>query len=154
MRLIGAVLSVVLLACGSAPKAPPLLDLQGKTFKPQPGVARIYVYRLGKPWLGRYDSRIFVDRANSYVGAISKNLYLFADVPAGNHSVTAVTVLYDKGNPRNIAQNSLTLDTAEGEVYFVRVEVAGTWSTEPPQMRLISTAEGIHDVQECRLAQR
>jgi hypothetical protein len=36
MRLIGAVLSVVLLACGSAPKAPPLLDLQAKTFSHSP----------------------------------------------------------------------------------------------------------------------
>jgi hypothetical protein len=158
MRSGGAICCLVLLACGAVPKAPPLLDLQAKIFTPSSGAARIYVYRLVKSWFARYDSRIRIDPeppgSGLHMGAISKRLYVYADVAAGKHTVTAVTVLYDEGYPKDIASNRLTLDVVAGNIYFVRVELPGTWPVDPPEMRLISTAEGIAAVRDCQLAGR
>jgi hypothetical protein len=147
---------LLLLACGSLPKAPPELDVQAKTFEPQAGLARVYVYRLGKVWLGRYDSRIFIVRGDSseiykYVGVVSKKRYVFADLPPGKYSLGAITMLYEGGVFKDIARNALEIGAVEGGVYFVRVEVPNTWPVDPPDMQLVTAAEGMAAVRDCQL---
>jgi hypothetical protein len=150
-------LSLALVSCGSVPRAPLQLDAAAKSFKPPSGLARIYVYRLGSHWFGRYDSRIILDREpadyRGYLGDISKRLYVFADVPPGKHTVTAVTVHYDEGHPEDIAEGTLAIDVVADSIYFVRVEVPGTWPVDPPKIEVITNPIGMSAVRECWLAQ-
>jgi hypothetical protein len=156
-RFVAAILSAWLAAaCGSLQEAPLQFDLEAKMFTPPPGAARIYVYRLGKTRVLGVDSVIFIEpgSAGGYgqVGRIGSNVYRFIDVPPGRHTITALTLKPNGGSDSQLAANSLTVDAVEGSSHFVSVKVPAFWINHPPEMRLVSAAEGAAAVRSRKLA--
>jgi hypothetical protein len=131
------------------PKAAPELDAAAKRFEAAPGTARIFVYRLKSVFFGRYDSVIRIDGQD--VGAISKGLYVVADVIPGRHVVASTTLLVDGDGVSSCGVGDLAIDTSDAGVYFINVEIAG-WPVDPPRIRVVDKLEGVQAVQRSNLA--
>jgi hypothetical protein len=139
-------------ACASLPKAPPESDAAAKQFVSSPGSARVYVFRLKSVFFGRYDSAIKIDGQD--VGSISKELFTFADVAPGRHTVSAFTYLVDGDGVSSCGSGSLTVDMPDAGIYFVNVEVPVTWPVDPPKIAVVPAAAGTAAVLRCRLARK
>lgn len=152
--VLAAMLVIVLAACslghGRPPAAEPERDADQKRFVPSAGSARIYVYRQRSNFWGRYDNYVFVD--GQPVGAIGPGQYTSVDVGGGERVVLVETHLTWKGQERVIATAHLPMTANSGESYFVRIDVATFWPSDPPKLTVIEQAEGKNAIKRCRLA--
>ena len=88
----GAVCVVTILvatACVSVPTAPPELQAVALTFKPSPGMARIYVYRAGGAFGGASKFSVAID--SQIVGRTAAGTYLMVELAPGPHRVSSPT---------------------------------------------------------------
>ncbi len=109
----GAVLVVTLLvpaACVSVPTAPPELQAVALTFKPSPGMARIYVYRAGGAFGGASKLSVAID--SQIVGRTAAGTYLMVELAPGPHRVSS---------PTGENESAVSLDALADSVYFVKL---------------------------------
>src|SRR3989441_57952 len=88
----GAVCVVTILvaaACVSVPTAAPELQAVALTFKPSPGMARIYVYRAGGAFGGASKLSVAID--SQIVGRTAAGTYLMVELAPGPHRVSSPT---------------------------------------------------------------
>src|SRR5260370_42536847 len=107
----GVVLVVTLLgpgACVSVPTAPPELQAVALTFKPSPGMARIYVYRAGSGFGGASKLSVAID--SQIVGRPAAGTYLMVELAPGSHRVRS---------PTGENESPVTLDALAASMYFV-----------------------------------
>src|SRR5713101_7037797 len=71
---------LVAAGCVSVPTAPPELQAVALTFKPAPGMSRIYVYRAGSGFGGASKLSVAID--SQIVGRTAAGTYLILDLPA------------------------------------------------------------------------
>ena len=96
--------------CVSVPSAPPELQAVALTFKPAPGMARIYVYRAGGAFGGASKLSVAID--SQIVGRTAAGTYLMVELQPGHHRVSSAT-------PEN--ESAVALDAEADSVYFVKV---------------------------------
>ncbi len=133
--LRGAVLAAAGLAvagCVSVPTAPPELQAVALTFKPSPGMARIYVYRPGGAFGGASKLSVAID--SQIVGRTAAGTYLMVEVAPGAHRVSS---------PTNENEGAVALDAMADSIYFVKL-----W----PKMGFFSAHSGMErmDASEAR----
>ena len=88
----GVVLVTATLAaagCVSVPTAPPELQAVALTFKPSPGMARIYVYRAGSAFGGASKLSVAID--SETVGRTAAGTFLMVELAPGPHRVSSPT---------------------------------------------------------------
>ena len=107
----GAVFIVTILvatACVSVPTAPPELQAVALTFKPSPGMARIYVYRAGGAFGGASKLSVAID--SQIVGRTAAGTYLMVELAPGPHRVSS---------PTGENESAVSLDALADSIYFV-----------------------------------
>ena len=109
-RAILALAAVFAAGCASVPSAPPALQVAALTFKPSPGMARIYVYRSGGAFGAA--SRLSVAIDSQIVGRTAPGTYLMVELSPGRHRVSSAT-------PEN--ESAVVLDAQADSAYFVKV---------------------------------
>jgi Protein of unknown function (DUF2846) len=102
---------LVLSACTSTPQASPERDAEAKRFVSHPGTAALYVYRPDFSTHSLGDPALWID--NRLIGATLPGTYFRVDVRPGEHQVRT----------DGAGESRLTITTASGEVYFVRLTV-------------------------------
>ena len=101
---------LVATACVSVPTAPPELQAVALTFKPAPGMARIYVYRAGGAFGGASKLSVAID--SQIVGRTAAGTYLMVELTPGPHRVSS---------PTGENESAVTLDAVADSIYFVKV---------------------------------
>ncbi len=96
--------------CVSVPTAPPELQALALTFKPAPGMARIYVYRAGSAFGGASKLSVAID--SQIVGRTAAGTYLMVELTPGPHRVSS---------PTGENESAVTLDAVADSIYFVKV---------------------------------
>jgi hypothetical protein len=116
LRMLLTALTLLTVA-GCAPLPPTPQDMQAKRFEPVPGQAVIYIVRtpmdsreMGGLWL---DDRVQI--------ATFGGTYYRWEVPPGTHRISTSTVGHD----------SVTVNAAAGNIYFVEHTVRGTVRSGP-----------------------
>ena len=119
--LVAASLSVA--ACVSVPTAPPELQAVALTYKPSPGMARIYVYRAGSAFGGASKLSVAID--SQIVGRTAAGTYLMVELAPGAHRVSS---------PTGENESAVSIDAVADSNYFVKL-----W----PKMGLFSAHSGM-----------
>ncbi len=88
-RAILVVAGLATAGCVSVPTAPPELQAVALTFKPSPGMARIYVYRPGGAFGGASKLSVAID--SQIVGRTAAGTYMMVEVRPGPHRVSSPT---------------------------------------------------------------
>src|SRR5947208_11453220 len=88
-RAIVVAAGLAVAGCASVPTAAPELQAVALTFKPSPGMARIYVYRAGGAFGGASKLSVAID--SQIVGRTAAGTYLMVEVAPGPHRVSAPT---------------------------------------------------------------
>src|SRR6266480_3416604 len=101
---------LVAAACVSVPTAPPELQAVALTFKPSPGMARIYVYRAGGAFGGASKLSVAID--SQIVGRTAAGTYLMVEVAPGPHHVSS---------PTSENEGAVSLDAVADSIYFLNV---------------------------------
>ena len=138
MRALLALLfaMIALAGCASTPQASRERDAEAKRFLPRPDAAVIYVYRDDFPTIGGESSNDSVLYVNDrLIGATLPMIFFRFDVRAGEHLLRGVA--RDQGR--------LTLNTRDGELYFVSLQVVGGRSV----FRLVDAETGKRDILRC-----
>jgi len=135
-RLALLVAMIALAGCASTPQASRERDAEAKRFLSRPDAAVIYVYRNDFPTLGGESSNDSVLYVNDrLIGATLPMTFFRFDVRAGEHLLRGVA--RDQGR--------LTLNTRDGELYFVSLQVVGGRSV----FRLVDAETGMRDILRC-----
>ena len=135
-RLALLVAMIALAGCASTPQASRERDAEAKRFLPRPDAAVIYVYRDDFPTIGGESSNDSVLYVNDrLIGATLPMIFFRFDVRAGEHLLRGVA--RDQGR--------LTLNTRDGELYFVSLQVVGGRSV----FRLVDAETGMRDILRC-----
>jgi len=135
-RLALLVAMIALAGCASTPQASRERDAEAKRFLSRPDAAVIYVYRNDFPTLGGESSNDSVLYVNDrLIGATLPMIFFRFDVRAGEHLLRGVA--RDQGR--------LTLNTRDGELYFVSLQVVGGRSV----FRLVDAETGKRDILRC-----
>ncbi len=134
------ILLSVFSGCATVPLAPPELDASAKQFAVPAGLSRIYVYR--NEGIG-FAVRMEVLVDGKLIGTTQGHQYLYADVPAGKHTITSM------------AENTGTLDvvTETGRPTFVWQEVKMGLLYARCKLQQVDDATGRKGVLECKLTQ-
>ena len=105
-------LATILVAAGcvSVPTAPPELQAVALTFKPAPGMSRIYVYRAGSGFGGASKLSVAID--SQIVGRTAAGTYLMVELAPGLHRVSS---------PAGENESGVSLDAVADSVYFVKL---------------------------------
>ena len=138
MRALLALLfaMIALSGCASTPQASRERDAEAKRFLSRPDAAVIYVYRNDFPTLGGESSNDSVLYVNDrLIGATLPMTFFRFDVRAGEHLL--------RGVARDMGR--LTLNTRDGELYFVSLQVVGGRSV----FRLVDAETGKRDILRC-----
>src|SRR5262245_8475931 len=108
-----ATVALALSACTSTPQASPERDADAKLFASHPATAAVYVYRPDFTTSGATlgDPALWVD--NRLIGATLPRTYFRIDLRPGGHQVRT----------DGAGKDRITITTASGEVYFVRLTV-------------------------------
>lgn len=121
MRHLILLLSLLLVACASAPLAPPKQDQLGKQFiAPPDGLARVYVVRPGSMG-GKELVQVHLD--GRLKASLATKTYAAFDVEPGPHTIAAVA---------SAIHRVVDLDATAGETYFIRFTNNGRFEVEPP----------------------
>ena len=129
-RLALLVAMIALAGCASTPQASRERDAEAKRFLSRPDAAVIYVYRNDFPTLGGESSNDSVLYVNDrLIGATLPMTFFRFDVRAGEHLL--------RGVARDMGR--LTLNTRDGELYFVSLQVVGGRSV----FRLVDAETGM-----------
>ena len=91
------------------PDAPRALRLAAITFRPSPGISRIYAYL---PGFALKDAIAGVAVDGQLVGQLNGGSYLMVELPPGHHRITAITSHY---------ANSVALDVSPDSSAFVQL---------------------------------
>jgi len=135
-RLALLVAMIALAGCASTPQASRERDAEAKRFLSRPDAAVIYVYRNDFPTLGGESSNDSVLYVNDrLIGATLPMTFFRFDVRAGEHLL--------RGVARDMGR--LTLNTRDGELYFVSLQVVGGRSV----FRLVAAETGMRDILRC-----
>jgi len=135
-RLALLVAMIALAGCASTPQASRERDAEAKRFLSRPDAAVIYVYRNDFPTLGGESSNDSVLYVNDrLIGATLPMTFFRFDVRAGEHLL--------RGVARDMGR--LTLNTRDGELYFVSLQVVGGRSV----FRLVDAETGKRDILRC-----
>jgi len=135
-RLALLVAMIALAGCASTPQASRERDAEAKRFLSRPDAAVIYVYRDDFPTIGGESSNDSVLYVNDrLIGATLPMIFFRFDVRAGEHLLRGVA--RDQGR--------LTLNTRDGELYFVSLQVVGGRSV----FRLVDAETGMRDILRC-----
>jgi len=135
-RLALLVAMIALAGCASTPQASRERDAEAKRFLSRPDAAVIYVYRNDFPTLGGESSNDSVLYVNErLIGATLPMTFFRFDVRAGEHLL--------RGVARDMGR--LTLNTRDGELYFVSLQVVGGRSV----FRLVDAETGMRDILRC-----
>jgi len=135
-RLALLVAMIALAGCASTPQASRERDAEAKRFLSRPDAAVIYVYRNDFPTLGGESSNDSVLYVNDrLIGATLPMTFFRFDVRAGEHLL--------RGVARDMGR--LTLNTRDGELYFVSLQVVGGRSV----FRLVDAETGMRDILRC-----
>jgi hypothetical protein len=127
---------IALAGCASTPQASRERDAEAKRFLSRPDAALIYVYRDDFPTIGGEESNDSVLYVNDrLIGATLSRTFFKFDVRAGAHVLQGVA--RDQG--------TLKLDTRDGELYFVSLQVVGGRSV----FRLVDAETGKRDILRC-----
>lgn len=134
-RLALLVAMIAVAGCASTPQASRERDAEAKRFLARPDAAVICVYRDEFPGAlgGSSDSVLYV--GDRLIGATLPRTFFKFDVRAGEHVL--------RGFARD--QGSLTLDTRDGELYFVSLQVVGGRSL----FRRVDAETGKRDILRC-----
>jgi hypothetical protein len=127
---------VALAGCVSTPQASRERDAEAKRFLSRPDAAVIYVYRDDFPTIGgesSNDSVLYV--GERLIGGTLPMTFFMFDVRAGEHLL--------RGVARDMGR--LTLDTRDGGLYFVSLQVVGGRSV----FRLVDAETGQRDILRC-----
>src|SRR2546430_10911744 len=111
--LRGTVLVAASLAaagCVSVPTAPPELQAVALSFKPSPGMARIYVYRAGGAFGGASKLSVAID--SQIVGRTAPGTHLMVQLAPGPHRVRP---------PTGENASAVLLDALADSIYFVKL---------------------------------
>ncbi|XHS79771.1 DUF2846 domain-containing protein [Burkholderiaceae bacterium UC74_6] len=128
-------MSAFLFGCASVNKAAPQLDAEAKSFKPNPAVSQVYVYR--NETLGAALSMpVTVD--GKVAGSTGPHSYFKFDLPAGQHVITS------QGDG-----SKLELATENGKIYYVWQEVKMGMISGGSKLQLVSEDAGKKGVLEC-----
>jgi hypothetical protein len=135
LATLAAIASITLAAgCASVSKAPPQADAEAKTFKPNPSVAQVYVYR--NETLGAALS-MPVTVNGKVAGSTGPNSYFKFDLPAGKHTITS------QGDT-----SKLDLTVEAGKNYFVWQEVKMGFVSGNSKLQVVSEEVGRKGVLE------
>lgn len=135
-RLALLVAMIALAGCASTPQASRERDAEAKRFLSRPDAAVIYVYRNDFPTLGGESSNDSVLYVNDrLIGATLPMTFFRFDVRAGEHLLQGVA--RDQGR--------LTLNTRDGALYFVSLQVVGGRSV----FRLVDAETGKREILRC-----
>jgi len=135
-RLPLLVAMIALAGCASTPQASRERDAEAKRFLSRPDAAVIYVYRNDFPTLGGESSNDSVLYVNDrLIGATLPMTFFRFDVRAGEHLL--------RGVARDMGR--LTLNTRDGELYFVSLQVVGGMSI----FRRVEPETGKRDILRC-----
>ena len=135
-RLALLVAMIALAGCASTPQASRERDAEAKRFLSRPDAAVIYVYRNDFPTLGGESSNDSVLYVNDrLIGATLPMTFFRFDVRAGEHLL--------RGVARDMGR--LTLNTRDGELYFVSLQVVGGTSI----FRRVEPETGMRDILRC-----
>ena len=128
--VVAAGLGIV--GCASVPTAAPELQAVALTFRPAPGMARIYVYRAGGAFGGASKLSVAID--SQIVGRTAAGTYLMVELAPGAHRVSA---------PTGENESAVSIDAMADSIYFVKV-----W----PKMGFFSAHSGMErmDAAEAR----
>lgn len=141
MILAAVLSSLSLTSCRSVPMASVQEDTVGKSFKPNPDGARIYLYR-NELFGGEIKIDVALD--GQPVGKTLPNTYLLLDVPVGNHSI-----LSESEN-----KDVLDINAEKGKIYYVWQEVKlGMWLARN-KLQLVDEATGKKGVLETKRIQK
>src|SRR2546421_12278110 len=91
--------------CASVPTAAPELQAVALTFKPSPGMARIYVYRAGGAFGGASKLSVAID--SQVVGRTAAGTYMMVEGAPGPHRVSAPTGANESAGSLRAAAHSL-----------------------------------------------
>ena len=105
--------AAALSGCTSTPQAPPDRDAEAKRFVAHPAFAAVYVYRPDFPASDDVWTQTVLWIDDRLIGQTLPGTYYRVDLRPGAHRIRA-------DGPD---QGRLTLDTAAGQVYFVRLNV-------------------------------
>jgi len=135
-RLALLVAMIALAGCASTPQASRERDAEAKRFLSRPDAAVIHVYRNDFPTLGGESSNDSVLYVNDrLIGATLPMTFFRFDVRAGEHLL--------RGVARDMGR--LTLNTRDGELYFVSLQVVGGTSI----FRRVEPETGMRDILRC-----
>ena len=101
---------LVAAGCVSVPTAPPELWAVALTFKPAPGMSRIYVYRAGSGFGGASKLSVAID--SQIVGRTAAGTYLMVELAPGPHRVSS---------PTGENESSVSLVALADSNYFVKL---------------------------------
>ena len=123
---------LVAAGCVSVPTAPPELQAVALTFKPAPGMSRIYVYRAGAAFGGASKLSVAID--SQIVGRTAAGTYLMVELAPGPHRASS---------PTGENESSVSLVALADSNYFVKL-----W----PKMGFFSAHSGMErmDATEAR----
>ena len=102
--------SVAAAGCVFVPTAPPELQAVALTFKPSPGMARIYVHRAGGAFGGASKLSVAID--SQIVGRTAAGTYLMVELAPGLRRVSS---------PAGENESGVSLDAVADSVYFVKL---------------------------------
>src|SRR3989475_10650605 len=101
---------LVAAGCVSVPTAPPELQAVAFTFKPAPGMSRIYVSRAGSGFGGPSKLSVAID--SQIVGRPAAGTYLMVELAPGPHRVSS---------PTGENESAVSLDALADSIYFVKL---------------------------------
>ncbi len=128
-------MSAFLFGCASVNKATPQADAEAKSFKPNPNVSQVYLYR--NETLGAALS-MPVTVNGKLAGNTGANSYFKFDLPAGKHAFTS------QGDG-----SKLDLATENGKIYYVWQEVKMGMMSGGSKLQIVPEEVGKKGVLEC-----
>ena len=132
------VVSIALLSgCASVPEASPELDQAAKTFSAPRDKAGVYVYR-NENFGAAIKLQLLLD--GNYLGETAAKTYIYAEVPAGRHTLT--------GKGEN--DSAVTFDAVAGRLYYVWQEIKMGLMTARNELKLVDEATGRAGVMESK----
>lgn len=137
---VALVAAALLSGCAGVPMATPEADMAAKQYRPDPGMAALYVYR-NETFGAALKMPVLLD--GQPMGETASKTYLYRQVAPGQHVVTAKTE----------GDSTVSIDAAPGATYFVWQEVKMGMMAGRSELHVVDAATGKEGVAECKLAQ-
>ncbi|MEH6577786.1 MAG: DUF2846 domain-containing protein [Amphritea sp.] len=132
----------VLSGCSSVPMASSDQDAARKEFmQPEGDKAGLYVYR--NTFVGQaLKKTVYLD--GSEIGETANKVYFYKDITPGEHQLSTESEFSD---------NSITFHASGGKNYFAEQYIKMGVFVGGAGIQMVSEAEGMREVVECKLAQ-